>query len=159
MTIRGRQKIVLLGMMGKMRVGGGVWQTLHYLIGLLRLGYEPYYVEAHGCVPWAFQKSESAAAEFVGSILRRFDMGDHWAFHARGGSGAYYGMSEYQLNRLYKSAAAILNLHGGTVPTPEQSATGRLIYIDTDPVAVQVEMHRGLQPALNLLQQHCALFT
>src|SRR5262249_50845740 len=130
MTIRERPKIVLLGMMGRLRVGGGIWQALHYLVGLERLGYEAYYVEAHGTPSWAFQNKESDAAAFVESTLRRFDMGDRWAFHARGGSGRYYGMSEYQLNRLYNSAAAILNLHGGTIPTVEQSSSGRLIYID-----------------------------
>src|SRR5262249_9995307 len=71
----------------------------------------------------------------------------------------YYGMSEYQLNRLYNSAAAILNLHGGTIPTVEQSSSGRLIYIDTDPVRIQVEVYYGLPRALDLLQQHCAFFT
>src|SRR5262245_22136597 len=101
-----REKIVVLGMMSRMRVGGGVWQTLHYLIGLQKLGYETYYVEAHGSMPWAFQDNESAAAAFIESTLRRVDMGDRWAFHARGGSGSSYGMSEYQLRRLYKSAAA-----------------------------------------------------
>ena len=35
-----RQKIVLLGMMTKIPVAGVVWQTLHYLVGLERLGYE-----------------------------------------------------------------------------------------------------------------------
>jgi hypothetical protein len=28
---------------------GEVWQTMHYLISLLRFGYDVYYVEAHGC--------------------------------------------------------------------------------------------------------------
>jgi hypothetical protein len=159
MTILGREKIVVLGMMSRMRVGGAAWQVLHYLIGLRKLGYDPYYVEAHGCVPWAFRENESAAAEFVGSVLHRFDMSHQWAFHAPGGSGAHYGMSKYQLSGLYKSAAAILNLHGGTLPTPEQTASGRLVYIDTDPVAVQVDIYRSVQSTLDTLQQHCAWFT
>jgi len=159
MTIPARQKIVLLGLMGRMRVAGAVWQTLHYLLGLQNLGYEPYYIEAHGALPWAFQDSEAAAAEFVASVLRRFDLGDRWAFHALGGSGAYYGMSEHQVHRLYESAEAILNLHGGTIPTPEQSAGGRLVYIDTDPVAVQVQIHQRNASTAEILQQHCALFT
>src|ERR1051325_3845829 len=100
MTIQERPKIVLLGMMGRMRVGGAVWQTLHYLVGLKKLGYDPYYVEAHGAVPWAFQDNESEAASFIDSILRRFDMGHRWAFHARGASNTYYGMTESQVNRL-----------------------------------------------------------
>jgi glycosyltransferase involved in cell wall biosynthesis len=159
MTLARRDKIVLLGMMGRMRVAGAVWQALHYLVGLERLGYEVYYVEAHGCTAWAFLEDEAAIAAFIDDVMRRFDLGDRWAFHARSGSGAWYGMNEGQVNRLYGSAAAIVNLHGGTVPTPEQSATGRLVYIDTDPVNVQVEIQNGAPFTLAFLEQHCAFFT
>ena len=38
-------------MMTKMPVAGVVWQNLHYLLGFERLGYEAYYVEAHGRTP------------------------------------------------------------------------------------------------------------
>ena len=34
-------KIVVLGMMTKIPVAGVVWQTLHYLLGFERLGFEP----------------------------------------------------------------------------------------------------------------------
>jgi glycosyltransferase involved in cell wall biosynthesis len=146
-------------MMGRMRVGGAVWQALHYLIGLEKLGYETYYVETHGRMPWAFQDKESEAAAFIDSVLRRFDLGNRWAFHARSGSNSYYGMSEYQVNRLYESAVVILNLHGATIPSAEQSASGRLVYIDTDPVTVQVDLHHGRRDVSDILQQHCALFT
>jgi glycosyltransferase involved in cell wall biosynthesis len=159
MTIHGRQKIVVLGMMGRLRVGGGVWQTLHYLVGLNRLGYDAYYIEAHGSVPWAFQTNENAAAEFIESIMRRFDMADRWAFHARGGSERYYGMTKYQVNQLYKSAAVTLNLHGGTIPSEEQSASGRLVYVDTDPVRVQIQINDRVQSILEVLEQHWAFFT
>jgi glycosyltransferase involved in cell wall biosynthesis len=159
MTIRKRQKLVLLGMMGRMRVAGAVWQALHYLIGFERLGYEVYYVEAHGCWPWAFRENETEAAAFIDSVLRRFDLGERWAFHAISGTGSYYGMSEGEVKRLYASAAVIFNLHGGTVPTPEQSAGQRLVYIDTDPVNVQVEVHREVPFTLHFLEQHCAFFT
>lgn len=159
MTIARRKKIVLLGMMGRMRVAGCVWQTLHYLVGLRRLGYEPYYVEAHGATPWAFQDREAEVAAFIGSILQRFDMGDRWAYHARGRSGRYYGLTGYQVGQLYESAAAILNLHGATVPTADQSATGRLVYIDTDPVRIQLDVYHGVQTTADVLEQHYALFT
>ena len=38
--IRRRPKIVLLGMMTRIPVAGVVWQTVHYLLGLERLGYD-----------------------------------------------------------------------------------------------------------------------
>src|SRR5262249_44382269 len=105
------------------------------------------------------QSDDSGIAAFIESVLRRFDMADRWAFHSRTATGSYWGMTEYQLHRLYGSAEAILNLHGGTVPTPEQSSSGRLIYIDTDPVAIQVNLDRGLPSALEILEPHRAFFT
>ena len=51
-------KIVLLGMMTKMPVAGVVWQYAHYLVGLRRLGYEVYYVEAHARTPSMFMETE-----------------------------------------------------------------------------------------------------
>ena len=36
----GRPKVVLLGMMSKHPVAGVFWQTMHYLVGFERLGYE-----------------------------------------------------------------------------------------------------------------------
>ena len=158
MNITSRPKIVLLGMMGKMRVAGAVWQTLHYLIGLERLGYDVFYVEAHKSKSWAF-RDEHALAGFLDHTLRQFDFGDKWALHAVSGSGAYHGMSEGRVHDLYNEAAAILNLHGGTVPTPEMSAAGRLVYIDTDPVKVQVEIEDGVPFTLDFLSQHSAFFT
>ena len=48
---RGGKKVVLLGMMTRIPVAGVVWQTVHYLLGLERLGYEAYYVETHARTP------------------------------------------------------------------------------------------------------------
>ncbi len=45
------RKLVVLGMMTKIPVAGVVWQTLHYLVGFQRLGFDPYYVEAHARTP------------------------------------------------------------------------------------------------------------
>src|SRR5438552_6385772 len=113
----GRPKMVLLGMMSKHPVAGVVWQTLHYLIGLERLGYEAYYVEAGGHQPssmlvppeWYADRSQ-AAADFIDAQLRRFDLGDRWAFHALHADGQCYGLLESELLRLYSSAALIINL-------------------------------------------------
>ena len=55
----GAPKVVVLGMITKMPVGGVVWQVVHYLEGLRRLGYDPYYVEAHARTPSLFMDSES----------------------------------------------------------------------------------------------------
>ena len=74
--------------------------------------------------------------------------------------GRVYGLSEARLQRLYRSAELIFNLHGGTVPPPEQAAeTGRLVYLETDPVELQVELYDGCAKAIDFLEPHSAFFT
>jgi len=164
MNIASKKKIVLLGMMSRIPVAGVVWQNLHYLIGFERLGYEVYYVEAHGRTPTAFFDSPQddgwpKAVAFVARVMERFGLSHRWAFHAINGDGHCYGLSETQLLDLYRSAELIINLHGGTVPLPEHSATGNLIYLETDPVEVQIQLHQNQQEVIDYLAPHRAFFT
>jgi len=160
----GKKKIVILGMMSKMPVAGVVWQYAHYLVGLERLGYEVYYVEAHGRTPSMFMETEQSdgsgrAAKFIAGIMERFGLAGRWAFHALHEDGRVYGLSDSQLATLYKEAALIINLHGGTLPLPEHYATGRLMFLETDPVEVQIQLYHGDQETVKFLEPHCAFFT
>jgi hypothetical protein len=163
-NVLGKKKIVLLGMMTRMPVAGAVWGTMHYLVGFQRLGYDVYYVEAHAKTPYMLMEDENddssaKAAAFLDRLMRRFDLGDHWAFHALHDDGRVYGLSATQLKQLYSSAALIINHHGGTVPLPEHTATRRLIYMETDPVELQIGLHDGVQEAFDFLEPHIAFFT
>src|SRR3954447_5361551 len=101
-----RKKIVLLGMMSKMPVAGVVWQTAHYLVGLRRLGYDVYYVEAHARTPTTLMTTDAdngstLAAAFIDRACRRFGLEGKWAYHALHDDGRVYGMDESALLRLY----------------------------------------------------------
>jgi ABC-type multidrug transport system fused ATPase/permease subunit/GT2 family glycosyltransferase/ubiquinone/menaquinone biosynthesis C-methylase UbiE len=163
-AIIAQPKIVVLGMMSKMPVAGIVWLTMQHVIGFKRLGFDVYYVEAHARTPSMFieredQDSSARAAAFIDGVVRRFDMGDRWAFQALHDDGRCYGMSEARLKELYGSAALIINMHGGTQPLPEHYATGRLIYLGTDPVEVEIQLHDGVQETIDFLAPHSAFFT
>ena len=164
MNVVSRKKIVLLGMMARMPVAGVIWQTVHNLIGFQRLGYEVYYVEAHATTPTMFlddsdHDGSDKVAAFLDGVLRRFDLGDRWAFHALHADGRSYGLSAGQLARLYDSTRWIINLHGGTLPLPEHCATNRLIFLETDPVEVQIQLSEGDPQTVEFLDRHCAYFT
>jgi GT2 family glycosyltransferase len=159
-----RPRIVLLGMMTKMPVAGVVWQTIHYLVGLRRLGFDVYYVESHARTPsmlMAHEHDDSSAlaAAFIDKTLRPYDLASKWAFHALHDDGRVYGMSAQELRRLYRSAELVINLHGGTDPLPEHAETGRLVYLETDPVLLQIELHDNLERSIAFLEPHVAFFT
>lgn len=159
-----RPKIVLLGMMTPMPVAGVVWQNLHYLLGFERLGFEAYYVETHARTPSMLMSnpgddSGALAAEFIAAVMRRFGLAERWAFRALHDDGRCFGMSEVQLHALLGEAELLINLHGGTQPLPELAAGGRLVYLETDPVQLQLELHHGNQETLDFLEPHAAFFT
>jgi hypothetical protein len=167
MKLRSPTTIVLLGIMTRHPVAGVIWQTLHYLEGFRRLGYDVYYVEAGAHQPsslldpggYAAVDRSEVAARFLDATLGRMGMRDRWAFHALHSDGRCYGMSEGALRRLYASCEALINLHGATLPQPDHVETGRLVYLETDPVWIQVELHRGLAETAEFLGLHHAFFT
>ena len=98
----GRPKIVLLGMMTKIPVAGVIWQTLHYLVGFRRLGFDPYYVEAHARTPGMLMREASddsglLAAGFIRDVLARFGLEANWAYQALHDDGRLYGMGGREL--------------------------------------------------------------
>jgi GT2 family glycosyltransferase len=159
------KKIVLLGMMTRIPVAGVIWQTIHYLVGFRRLGYDIYYVEAHARTPSMLMEREeddsaAQAAAFIDGVMRQFDLGDRWAFVAlHDETSRCYGLGQRRLEQLYDSAEVMINLHGGTLPRPELVASDRLVYLETDPVQLQVELHQNVQETIEFLEPHCAFFT
>lgn len=158
-----KKKIILLGMMSRHPVAGMVWLTMQYVIGLHRLGYDVYYVEAHGATPKFFMENDNdgleRAATFIAGVMDRFGLGSRWAYQALDGERKLYGLSESQLAALYHSADLILNLHGGTTPLPEYMAADRLVYIGTDPVDREIEVYHNNQETIDLLASHRVHFT
>src|SRR6516164_7369706 len=159
MAITRKKKIVILGMMTHMPVAGNIWLVLQYLVGLERLGYEAYYAEEHAINPGMLMRSEqddgsALAAAFLQGVLAPYGLGDRWSFHALHADGRYYGMSEGALRDLYRNADLIINLHGGTLPAPEHSETGRLVYLGTDPVQLEIELYEQQQRSIDFLAAH-----
>jgi glycosyltransferase involved in cell wall biosynthesis len=158
------RRVAVLGMMAKKPVPGVIWQTIHYLLGLRRLGFDPYYVEAHALAPSMLMElptddGAERAATLIDRTLRRFDLGDRWAYQALHGNGQCFGLSESELRRLYRESELILNLHGGTLPWPELAETGRLVLVETDPVRLQIELHDRVESSISFLEAHSAFFT
>ena len=155
---------VVLGMMTRVPVGGVIWQTLQYLIGLQRLGFDVYYVEDHGMPPNMFcderdMDGTRRAAEFIHATLEPHHFASRWSYHVWYGDDPYRGLSERQIRSVFARAAAVVNLSGGTVPREIHRAHGALIYVETDPVAPEIELHERRKATEEFMAAHTAHFT
>jgi hypothetical protein len=162
MDVAKSKVIVVLGIMGIMPVAGtGVaWNTIQHLVGLRRLGYEVYYVEATGVWPFNATTDDCTfPVTYISSLLSRFGFQDRWAYVAAHSDGRCYGLSALQVKELYARADAIVNLFGGTVLRDEHMICPIRIYLETDPVVHQLRIANGEQRYIDLVRAHTALFS
>ena len=138
-----RPPVVVLGMMTKIPVAGVVWQTLHYLIGLERLGFAPYYVEAHGRTPSMLMSSDAQdpsdlAAAFLARTLGPWGMGDRWSYQVPGDPAATRGLDDAAVTRVLARAEVAMY-------AAKARQCGSLIY--------HAQLDAGSQESLSLLSE------
>jgi hypothetical protein len=113
-----RKRIVVMGFMGSMPIAGVIWQHVHYMVGLQRLGHDVYYIEDSARLPYnpeTFEVSEDFgyAAKILSRLAAEFDFKDRWAYCARYlQKSLTAGISLKKIRQLYREADAILNICG-----------------------------------------------
>jgi hypothetical protein len=157
-------KIIVFGIIFWYPLAGVTYQFLHYLMGLRRLGYDPYYVEDSGrwiYDPLSFEFSPDASGNIaaVAPILETHGFANRWAFRGNYPGGRCYGMTEEQLLQLYRQADAFLNVTASQELREEHMACPRRIYVESDPFAVQIKVAQGDEPTIKALEAHDTLFT
>jgi len=159
------RKLVVLGMMGRCPFGGQTWLYLNWLSGLARLGHEVWYVEDDATWPYdprvdAITDDPSYAAGYIERVLGRIGLEQRWAYRALyRGPEACFGLSQGQLERLYRECDALINLCGATVLNDEHLRARRRVYVETDPVTNQLELANGKHKTRAVLAAHDTLVT
>jgi hypothetical protein len=159
-----KTRIIVSGILFWYPLAGVTYQFLHYLIGLQRLGYDVYYIEDSS--RWIYdplknELSPDAASNvsLVAPILEAHGFVGRWAFRGRYPDGSCYGMTEPQILRLYREADALLNVTGAQELHEKHMGDMRLIYVESDPFALQVEIARGDAKAIQATAAYDALFS
>lgn len=157
-------KIIVFGILFWYPLAGVTYQFLHYLLGLRRLGYDPYYIEDSG--RWIYDPqindlSPDAAGnvDAVAPILEAHGFAGRWAFRGNYPDGQCYGMTEDQILRLYGEADALLNVTGAQEIREEHLACSRRIYVESDPFAAQVGVAQGDEETIAELAAHDTHFS
>jgi len=157
-------KIIVFGILFWYPLAGVTYQFLHYMIGLRRLGYDPYYIEDSG--RWVYDPqidalSPSAAGNInmVAPVLEAHGFSGKWAFRGSYPGGECYGMTEEQILRLYREADAFLNVTGAQEIREEHMVCPRRIYVESDPFAAQVGVAQGHAGTIAALAAHDTHFS
>ena len=161
---KSKGKIIVFGILFWYPLAGVTYQFLHYLIGLKRLGYDPYYIEDSG--RWIYDPKindlspdASGNVSSVVPILEAHGFSDRWAFRGNYPDGQCYGMTESQILQLYKDADAFLNVTGAQEIREEHMACPRRIYVESDPFVYQVKVADGDSSIIEKLKPHDTFFT
>ncbi|NNE96762.1 MAG: hypothetical protein HKN24_12115 [Acidimicrobiales bacterium] len=162
-----RGRLVVAGIMFFNPVAGVVFQALHYLIGLRRLGFDVYYVED---TDWwsldprdgSFSPDPSASIELVAPVLERHGFADKWAYRrvrAPDDPRGCWGMSDGTVLDLYRSADAWLNVTGSQTVSDDVAQCARRILIESDPISAQIDVANRDRKAIAHLDAHDTHFT
>jgi len=160
-----RKRVVVMGFMGSMPIAGVIWQHVHYIVGLQRLGHDVYYIEDSARLPYNPETLEvnnefNYAARLLERLAREFECKNRWAFCARYlGGQPTAGLSLKRIRQLYREADAILNICGAQEFNNDLLASDRIIYVETDPGVEQIRIDKGVRSTIDYLRRHRSLFT
>src|SRR3954451_11027569 len=105
-----------MGFMGGMPIAGVIWQHIHYIVGLQRLGHDVYYIEDSARVPYdpirgEYGVSFDYATQFLTQLSAEFGFADRWSYCARFLQDfPTAGLPLSVVRQLYRDADAILNV-------------------------------------------------
>jgi hypothetical protein len=141
-------KIVFAGTIAQSGLGGQVWATLQYLLGLRALGHDVVYLE--DCGPeshvWAWEKEDwtlklEYPEAFLKSCFAPYDLNDRWIYRTDTESR---GMPLEDFHRFCRSAELIVMR---AVPfrtwRDEYDWPRRRVFIDVDPGFTQISVANG----------------
>jgi hypothetical protein len=145
-------------------VAGVVWQVLHYLEGLRRLGHDVFYIEDTGAWPYdpeleTITDDAAPAATWLGRVFERAGFGDRWSFVSAADAETVWGMPPQRMHKVLETAHALINLSGHTVLNDAHLRVPIRIYLETDPVTPQLEIALGQQSTIAFLEAHTHHFT
>ena len=160
-----RKRILVMGFMGSCPIAGVIWQHVHYIVGLQRLGHDVYYIEDSARLPYNPETFEvnnefDYAARLLERLAREFEFKNRWAFCARYLRGQpTAGLSLNRVRQLYREADAILNICGAQEFNDDLLASDRIIYVESDPGVEQIRIDKGVRSTIDYLRRHRALFS
>ncbi|HUQ21269.1 MAG TPA: hypothetical protein VM099_16775 [Gemmatimonadaceae bacterium] len=155
---------VLVGFAAKSPVAGMVMYNLHYLAGLMELGYAVHYVECVTRVNECYNPSDNSFSDDPAYGLRYLteamtqmpSIATTWTFIDL--QGNYHGASRDELLTSLDAAEFVLTI-ADPVWFDELERCPRRAFLDGDPMFTQVRMLDASNPTGDVLARYPTLFT
>jgi hypothetical protein len=159
------KKIIAMGFMAQCPIAGVIWQHIHYIVALQRLGHEVWYVEdtlnpSYNPVTFNWGDDCTYAAHILEKLAREYGFEGRWAYCARNTPNHdCFGLTKARMVELYREADMILNICGSQEFNDDILQNQCIIYVESDPTVEQIMVDNGGQEELDYLRKHQALFT
>jgi hypothetical protein len=143
---------------------GIVMQFLQYLRGLRELGWDVWYVE--DSLSWPYDPATrtdatdpAACVDRVARVLADHGFADRWVYRCAVPDVRCFGSDARTLGALYRDVEIALNVTGAQEVRDEQAAIPGLIYVQSDPFGIQVDIDNGHEWSRQQLAAHRSHFT
>lgn len=152
-------RIVVLGNIACEPFPGIAWQAMQYAVGLQRLGFDVYYLEASSSWPYdpirnSRVNTSDYAVSYLAQVTEMFGFGNRWAYRRSYADKAWFGLDRKTAEELLSHADAVLSITGSTRLAEEGLQVGRLVYVCTDPVIHEVLFANGNEDVRTLVEEH-----
>ena len=160
-----RKRLIVMGFMGSCPIAGVIWQHVHYIVGLQKLGHDVFYIEDSARLPYNPETMEvnnefDYAAKILGQLANEFDFKRRWGFCARYLPGnPTAGLPLKRIRELYREADGILNICGTQEFNDDLLTSDRILYVESDPGVEQIKVDQRVKATIKYLRRHHALFT
>jgi hypothetical protein len=160
-----KKRIVVMGFAAGCPIAGVVWQHIHYIVGLMRLGHDVYYIEDSARLPYnpvTYEVTDdySYAAGILDKLAKEYGFEGRWSYCARYlPDSPCAGLPLSRVRELYREADAILNVCGSQEFNEDLLQSDRILYVESDPGVEQIKVDKGETTTVDYLRKHRALFT
>ena len=138
-------RIILAGYMFRYPLGGMLSNTLQYLIGLVKLGHDVFFIEKSAYENSCFDPERnimsskcSYGIKHVAGLLTRFSLGDRWCYCDF--EGDYSGLDKEKVEELFKTADLFIDYGAHGTWNDEACMTNMKVLIDGEPGTTQMKM-------------------
>jgi hypothetical protein len=157
-------RVIVFGLMFDLPYAGIIAQFLHYLYGLRSLGWDVWYVE--DSLSWPYDpaarteaRDPVASVNRLASVLEAHGFGERWIYRCAIPEPTCFGADEARLEQLYREVDLALNVTGAQEIRDEHTSIASIVYVQSDPFGLQVDIANGNAWAREQLDAHCSHFS